>query len=74
MFEAFRDWNANGLRRNCIVGKNFFQAWMSDLAAYRLEPIYAQNEMPSKIDMSVGLVVARIANSPAPSNANPNRP
>ena len=26
MFEAFRDWNATGLHRDCIVGKNYFQA------------------------------------------------
>ena len=63
MFEAFRDWNANGLHRNCIVGKNYFQARISDLSSFGLEPVYVQGDLPSKIDMNVGLVVARVANS-----------
>lgn len=63
MFEAFRDWNTTGLHRNCIVGKNYFQAWISDLGSFGLEPIYVQGDLPSKIDMNVGIVVARVAHS-----------
>ena len=63
MFEAFRDWNATGLHRDCIVGKNYFQAWVSDLGSFGLVPIYIQGDLPSKIDMNVGLVVARVSDS-----------
>ena len=63
MFEAFRDWNATGLHRDCIVGKNYLQAWVSDLGSFGLVPIYIQGDLPSKIDMNVGLVVARVSDS-----------
>ena len=60
MVEPFRDWNADGARRALIVGKEYFAASIADLAAYGMEPELVIANMPTKLAMGVGLVLARV--------------
>ncbi|MBT3532664.1 MAG: class I SAM-dependent methyltransferase [Rhodospirillaceae bacterium] len=58
MVEAFRDWNLSGMRRNYIVAQDYFSARLSDLPKYGLQPVLATDDMPTKVNMGLGLVVA----------------
>lgn len=60
MIEPFRDWNEKGMCRNKIITKNYFQARIADIYKYGLRPIYINNNLPSKIYMQVGIVIAEI--------------
>lgn len=58
MVEAFRDWNLSGMRRNYIVGHDYFASRIDDLSKFGLRPILATDDMPTKVNMGLGLVVA----------------
>ncbi len=58
MIEAFRDWNLTGMRRNYIVAQDFFAARTAELPRFGLHPVLITNDMPSKVNMAHGLVVA----------------
>lgn len=60
MIEPFRDWNNTGANRNRVVARNYFEAKIDDLSRYGLKPIYIYNDLPSKIYMNVGIVLAEI--------------
>lgn len=60
MIEPFRDWNDTGMHRNRILSRNYFQAKIDDLPRYGLKPIYINNDLPSKIYMNVGIVLAEV--------------
>lgn len=66
MIEPFRDWNEDGLRRDGIVARDYFQARVADLPAFGLRPVFAFGDIPCKLQMGVGVVAARkIAADPA---------
>jgi ubiquinone/menaquinone biosynthesis C-methylase UbiE len=60
MFEAFRDWNTRGMKRDRAAVTQYFRARLSDLPRYGLEPVYVKDDLPHKIYMQVGLVVAKV--------------
>jgi len=60
MIEPFREWNASGLRRNFIRAKGYFSGRIADLPRYGLEPVLVTDELPTKLRMGVGLVVAAV--------------
>lgn len=60
MIEPFRDWNSTGMHRNRVVSRNYFEAKIDDLAKYGLKPIYINRNIPSKIYMNVGIVLAEV--------------
>ncbi len=58
MVEAFRDWNRWGMRRNYIVAQDYFACRLRDLPGYGLAPVFVTDDLPSKVNMAHGLVVA----------------
>jgi SAM-dependent methyltransferase len=60
MFEPWRDWNQSDLQRDRIAAKDYFQARVDELGRYGLEPVFASGNIPSKLGMVIGLVVARV--------------
>ena len=61
MAEPFREWNADGLRRDRIVGKSYFQAPLMDLHAHGLDIALVRDDIPSKLALGIGYVLARKA-------------
>ena len=61
MAEPFREWNADGLRRDRIVGKSYFQAPLTDLHAHGLDIALVRDDIPSKLALGIGYVLARKA-------------
>lgn len=59
MIEAFREWNADGLRRDYIVSHGYFDAWTTDLQRHDLEPVLVFDDLPHKISQHPVLVVFR---------------
>lgn len=59
MIEPFRDWNEDGVRRDGIVARDYFQARVADLPGYGLTPVFVSGDMPCKLQMGVGVVAAR---------------
>ncbi len=62
MIEPFRDWNERGARRNRIVALDYFSARVSDLPRFGFEVLVHSGDMPSKMRMGVGFVLARAPN------------
>ncbi len=58
MVEAFRDWNPRGMRRNYIVAQDYFACRLRGLPGYGLAPLFVTDDIPSKVNMAHGLVVA----------------
>lgn len=58
-FEAFRDWNESGVRRNRIVALDYFAARISDVSGYGFEPVLCRDDFPTKTYMNVGMVLAK---------------
>ena len=59
MLEAFRDWNESGMQRDYIVGQGYFSARIDELPGYGLQPVLVVHDMPVKVNMNLGLVVAK---------------
>ncbi len=60
MLEAFRDWNQSGMRRNYIVAQDYFASRIDELPKFGLRPVLATDDMPTKVNMGLGLVVAEV--------------
>ena len=60
MLEAFRDWNQSGMRRDYIVSQDYFACRIDELATYGLQPVLSTDEMPTKNNTGMGLVVATV--------------
>ena len=75
MAEPFREWNADGLRRDRIVGKSYFQAPLTDLHAHGLDIALVRDDIPSKLALGIGYVLARKAlpAGPRPGPGVPNK-
>ena len=58
MIEPFRDWNAEGLRHDYVVSRDIFSARISDLPRFGLTPALVVDDIPHKITLGAGLVVA----------------
>jgi len=61
MIEPFRDWNADGHRRDYIVANDYFSAAVWDLKEFGLDPVAVYADIPNKLSFAVGLVLARVA-------------
>ena len=60
MVEPFADWNQDQRRRERVTERQQFDSSMSDLARYHLKPIYSSDDMPTKSNFGVGIVVAAV--------------
>jgi SAM-dependent methyltransferase len=60
MIEPFREWNADGLRRDYIAGKQYFNASVDELETYGLHPVFIMSDIPNKVSFHVGLVIAAV--------------
>ena len=58
MVEPFADWNAEGLRRDLIVAKRYFQGSVADLEGLGLAVEYVTGDIPAKLTMGMGFVLA----------------
>jgi len=58
MIEPFADWNADGLRRDLIVAKQYFQGSVADLEGLGLAVNYVTGDIPAKLTMGMGFVLA----------------
>lgn len=58
MIEPFRDFNSHGLKRNYIASRDYFSARVSDLEKYGLKPVSVASDIPNKIHLGVGVVLA----------------
>lgn len=61
MIEPFREWNADGERREFIRRFDYWSAAIADLPAFGLVPIAATSEMPQKLTFRAGVVIAEVA-------------
>jgi len=59
MFEPFADWNSTPARRAKIAASGYFSVRVDELSSYGLQPILATDDMPTKLNYGIGLVVAR---------------
>ena len=59
MLEAFRDWNNSSMQRDYIIGQGYFAARIDDLPGNGLQPVLVAHDMPAKVHMNLGLVVAK---------------
>jgi len=60
MVEPFRDWNNEGAYRNYIRANDYFQGAIADLDEHGLEVLFASADMPHKLTLWPGIVVARV--------------
>jgi SAM-dependent methyltransferase len=60
MFEQFADFNEMPMRKALVAQRGFFSASIADLSHYGLTPVFVTSDMPSKLSMGVGLVVAAV--------------
>ncbi|BDD89149.1 hypothetical protein DPPLL_35140 [Desulfofustis limnaeus] len=56
--EPFRDWNASGIRRNRVLASQYFSGALDDLKSYGFVPIFSTDDIPSKVILHTGIVVA----------------
>jgi hypothetical protein len=61
MIEPFHDWNADGEQRRYVEAMRYFAAPVKELERYGLLPIFATDDFPAKLNLGVGVVVARKA-------------
>ena len=59
MIEAVREWNVDGIRRDYIASKRYFDCAVSELPALGLEPVAMFDDFPFKMTHRPALVVAR---------------
>lgn len=59
MLEAFREWNADGLRRDYMTAQRYLDCAAAELPALGLDPILVFDDLPYKITHRPVLVVAR---------------
>jgi SAM-dependent methyltransferase len=57
--EPFRDLNETGLARTYVRAHNYFQGRIADLSDFNFDVIAQTTNLPSKIFLNVGIVVAR---------------
>jgi SAM-dependent methyltransferase len=65
MIEPFRDWNADGARRRYVEAMGYLAAPVEELERYGLQPVFVTGDFPAKLNLGVGVVVARKARSVA---------
>ena len=59
MIEPFADFNRDPLRKARTRAKGYFSLDLDDLKRFGLEPIFVFDDMPQKITLGAGLVLAR---------------
>jgi len=58
MFEPFAEWNQTPIRKDRIAARQFFSGSTEDLAKYGLRCVLTTDDMPTKNNYGIGLVVA----------------
>jgi ubiquinone/menaquinone biosynthesis C-methylase UbiE len=66
-YEPFYDVNSKGLARRYIVARDYFQGKIDDLIQYGLQPIWATNDLPQKVNNNVCAVLCAKHNVSASS-------
>ena len=61
MIEPFREWNADGPRREFIRRYDYWSAAIADLPAFGLVPVAATTALPQKLTFHAGMVIAEVA-------------
>lgn len=61
MAEPFRDFNKEGIRHDYVRSRDIFSAHVEDLPRFGLEPVYTRSDIPCKVTLGVGLVIAKKA-------------
>jgi hypothetical protein len=61
LVESFREMNDEGIRRQYMVGSDYFRGRIADLPLYGLDPIFTFADWPHKITMKPVLVLAKKA-------------
>ncbi len=61
MVEPFRDFNEEGIRNDYVRSRGFLAAHVADLPRYGLKPVYTRSDIPCKVALGVGLVIAEKA-------------
>jgi ubiquinone/menaquinone biosynthesis C-methylase UbiE len=59
MIEPFEEFNRDPLRRTSTKAKGYLSLSLRDLKRFGLEPVFVFDDIPSKMTLGVGLVVAR---------------
>jgi SAM-dependent methyltransferase len=59
MIEPFADFNRDPLRKACTRARGYFSLGLRDLKRFGLEPVFVFDDIPHKITLGAGLVVAR---------------
>jgi ubiquinone/menaquinone biosynthesis C-methylase UbiE len=59
MIEPFADFNRDPLRHACTRAKGYFSLRLKDLKRFGLEPTFVFDDIPQKITLGAGLVIAR---------------
>jgi ubiquinone/menaquinone biosynthesis C-methylase UbiE len=62
MIEPFADFNQTTLRRHSVQARDYFQGRVDQLGRYGLRPVLVSDNMPCKLGMGVGLVLAEKVN------------
>jgi SAM-dependent methyltransferase len=58
MVEPFRDFNSEGIRHDYARSRDFMSTRIADLPDYGLRPICIRDDIPNKVALGVGLVIA----------------
>jgi SAM-dependent methyltransferase len=58
-YEPFYDVNRSGLARRYIVARDYFRGTVGDLNQYALEPVWATNDLPQKVNNNICAVYCR---------------
>ncbi len=58
MVEPFRDFNTEGIRHDYVRSRDIFSARIEDLPAFGLHPVHVLSDIPCKVTLGVGLVIA----------------
>lgn len=59
MIEAFREWNADGLRRDYMTAQRYLDLAVAELPKLGLDPVYVFEDLPHKLTHRPVLVVTR---------------
>lgn len=66
MVEPFRDWNADGAKRDYIIANDYFSSSIADVEAFGLRHLYATGDFPAKLRLGVGFALFEKTGKPVP--------
>jgi hypothetical protein len=60
MIEPFHDWNAEGVPRQYVQVRKYFDAQVGELPRYGMRAVVATADFPNKVTFRAGLVIAEV--------------